>query len=60
MTDEELAFLDRDPDAKPNVKKPGYKQVYEVIFRFWNSEFVFFFRIEFLKEFRFKICLFQV
>jgi len=39
LSDEEIISLDEDPDAKPDVSTPELKQVFEIIFRFWNSEY---------------------
>lgn len=39
LTEEELIALDEDPDAKPNTSKPELKRGFEIIFRFWNSQY---------------------
>jgi len=36
---EELIELDESPDAQPKANTPELKRVFEIIFRFWNSQY---------------------
>lgn len=37
---EELIELDEYPDAQPKANTPELKRVFEIVFRFWNSQYV--------------------